>query len=131
MTWQSFITISALALGLGGCMGSSENLAPGQSPRLSSERDLDRQLGHRVRIIGEATNTDHGPCVVDAGFAVYLDEYRKFPGDIVGRKIEAAGIIDREGRLGGFARVVNGKAMILLKDATYSVINSAPVAGSL
>jgi|GEM_PF-3214426 len=131
MTWQSFITISALTLSLGACMGTSENLGPRQTPRLSSEDDLDERLGQRVRIIGEATNTDHGPCVVDAGFAVYLDEYRKFPGDIVGRRIEAAGIIERDGHLGGFTRVVNGKAMVLLREATYSVLGPAPVAGGM
>jgi hypothetical protein len=131
MTLRSLIAIGAFSAALGGCFGSSPEVArqPAE-PRIVSEADINHQLGRRVRVIGQATNTRHGASVVDSGLSVYLDEYRAFPGNVVGKRVEAAGIIARDA--GGVVRVVDGKPMVFLRDASYLLLdNAAPKAEAL
>jgi len=116
------------ALWLAAC-GSSPSVGPSVATslpkvatRIAHASDIEDQLGRRVHIVGQATNTDHGPTIVNADLVVYMEEYRPWSGPVVGKRVEAEGVIARDNATSSFVRVVNGEPMTFLRDASYRVV---------
>ncbi len=122
MTLRSLFVVGVLSIGSAAC-GSAPSVAPTSpqtTPRIANASDIDAQIGRRVRLVGEATNTDHGPSIVNAGLVVYMEELRSWSGPVVGKRVEAVGVIGRD--TSGFVRVVNGQPMVFLRDASYLLV---------
>ncbi|MFO0746742.1 MAG: hypothetical protein U1F43_13880 [Myxococcota bacterium] len=113
MSWRKCFVIGGLVLGVSGCFGSAGAGPAPSEPRVGSEQEVGSQLGHRVRVVGEAKNTSLGATVVDDGLVVYVQEFRAWPKPIEGRRVEAVGVIGRD------ARSSHADQRIVLREASY------------
>ena len=112
-----------LVLGLGGCFGSgpmTAGKAPGE-PLVTQVDEVDRHVGLRVRVVGEAENAWTGAMVVCGDLIVHLDSFRRWPDAIVGERVEAIGRLERE-RLAGPTGAQAGP-YFLLRQASYLLID--------
>lgn len=111
-----------LAIGLGGCFGSSPSVGKAPlEPLLDEAHEVDTALGQRVRVVGEATNDACGATIVDGNLVVHMQEFRLWPRPIVGKRVEVVGRIEREAANG--PRATASTSHVVIRQASYLLVD--------
>ncbi len=126
--WQTRLLAGGMAMVLGvGCFGSGGAGRPPAEPQLEEKAGVDALLGKRVRVMGEAQNAKLGAVVVDGDLTVYLIDFREWPKAVVGKQVEATGVLARDAKYAtqadmSGAVLSSGEPLIVLHEASYLLL---------